>query len=87
MAQITTEPVETIWNDGEFLLLRTPASSSRAGLVLAPAFEERAPISIARLKHAYELRNELDPSWAARPIELTSHKGQRALLIEDHGGE
>jgi hypothetical protein len=43
--------------------------------------------SIARLKNAYELRNELDPGWAARPLELIREHGKPALKIEDHGGE
>jgi predicted ATPase/GAF domain-containing protein len=55
--------------------------------VLTPALDHPAPASIARLEHAYGLRNELDPAWAARPVELIRHQGQPALRVEDHGGE
>jgi serine/threonine protein kinase len=49
--------------------------------------DQPAPLSIARLEHAYALRNEFDPGWAARPLELIHDHGKLALLIEDHGGE
>src|SRR5580704_8179546 len=59
-----------------------------------PPVEERqsqcvlpAPSSSARLEHAYALRSELDPSWAARPLELIHDHGKPSLVIEDHGGE
>jgi PAS domain S-box-containing protein len=54
---------------------------------LTPAVDQPAPTSIARLEHAHELRNELDSSWAARPLQLILDHGKPALLIEDHGGE
>jgi serine/threonine protein kinase len=49
--------------------------------------DQSAPASIARLGKAYEFRNELDPAWAARPLQLIHHNGKLALRIEDHGGE
>jgi predicted ATPase/signal transduction histidine kinase len=54
---------------------------------LTSAVDQPSPTSIARLEHAYDLRSELDPSWAARPLELIHDQGKPALLIEDHGGE
>ncbi len=79
---------ETLWNDGEFRLSRSArAGSSCPVLVLSSAVDQSAPSSSARLEHAYDLRSELDPSWAARPLELIHDHGKPALLIEDHGGE
>src|SRR5271170_293035 len=79
---------ETLWNDGEFRLSRSAtAGASCPVLVLASAVAQPAPSSSARLQHAYDLRSELDPSWAARPLELIHDHGKPALLIEDHGGE
>jgi len=79
---------ETLWNDGEFRLSRgAKAGASCPVLVLTSAVDQPAPSSSARLEHAYELRSELDPSWAARPLELIHDHGRPALLLEDHGGE
>ena len=79
---------ETLWNDGEFRLSRSAkAGASCPVLVLTSTVDQPAPSSSARLEHAYDLRSELDPSWAARPLELIHDHGKPALLIEDHGGE
>jgi hypothetical protein len=79
---------ETLWNDGEFRLSRSAkAGASCPVLVLTFAVDRPAPRSSARLQHAYDLRSELDPSWAARPLELIHDHGKPALIIEDHGGE
>jgi PAS domain S-box-containing protein len=79
---------ETLWNDGEFRLSRSAKSGASCPvLVLTSAVDQPAPSSSARLEHAYDLRSELDPSWAARPLELIHDHGKPALLIEDHGGE
>src|ERR1700733_15972037 len=79
---------ETLWNDGEFRQSRSAkAGASCSVLVLTSAVDRPAPHSSARLKHAYDLRSELDPSWAARPLELIHDHGKPALVIEDHGGE
>jgi len=39
------------------------------------------------MEHEHSLRAELDPAWAVRPVELTQHEGQTALILEDPGGE
>ena len=79
---------ETLWNDGEFRLSRSAkAGASCPVLVLTSTVDQPAPSSSARLEHAYDLRSELDPSWAARPLELIHDHGKPALVIEDHGGE
>src|SRR6202050_3069623 len=79
--------LETLWNDGEFRLSRSAkAGASCPVLVLTSAVDQPAPSSSARLEHAYDLRSELDPSWAARPLELIHDHGKPALVIEDHGG-
>jgi PAS domain S-box-containing protein len=49
--------------------------------------DQAAPSSSARLENAYELRNELDPAWAARPLELIHLDRKPVLRIEDPGGE
>jgi serine/threonine protein kinase len=40
-----------------------------------------------RLVHEYQLREELDPVWAARPQELLRDGGRTILILGDPGGE
>jgi hypothetical protein len=45
------------------------------------------PLSPYRLAHEYSLKHELDPAWAARPLELLNDAGRPMLLVEDMGSE
>jgi serine/threonine protein kinase len=87
-----TEPsrylLETLWEDVEFVLSRGVREGEPAPfLEVAPASAQPAPGSIARLEHAYALRDEMDPAWAARPLRLARDRGRLTLLLEDPGGE
>jgi predicted ATPase/signal transduction histidine kinase len=77
---------ETLRDDREFVLRRTRMEGFPT-LVLAPASDQLALESLKRLEHEYLLRNELDPTWAARPRALTRDHGRLTLLLEDPGGE
>ena len=67
---------------------RRHADSNRgAVLVIRPALEHPAPLTLGRLTHEYELRDELDQSWAVRPLALIRHQGQTKLALEDPGGK
>src|SRR5262249_60795837 len=41
---------------------------------------------LQRTEHAYRLREELDPAWAALPLELVRDHGRLMLRFEDPGG-
>ena len=56
-------------------------------LLFSPALERPAPASLAKLERSFALRGELNPSWAARPVELVKYQGRPSLLIEDRGRE
>ncbi|HUC17571.1 MAG TPA: AAA family ATPase [Acetobacteraceae bacterium] len=56
-------------------------------LAVFPAAENPAPLSLERLAREYELRDELDGSWAVRPLDLVREQGQTMLVLEDPGGE
>jgi predicted ATPase/signal transduction histidine kinase/GAF domain-containing protein len=78
---------ETVREDRELTISR--GKLDRDGLpvllvVLRPG--SSVPAGRALLRQACALRSELDPSWAARPLELVEVHGQTALLIEDPGG-
>src|SRR5712692_10489387 len=40
-----------------------------------------------KIEHEYSLRDELDSSWAVRPLALSDQPGQMTLVLEDTGGE
>ena len=56
-------------------------------LIVLPASEQPAPTTLDRLAHEYSFKDELDSSWAVRPLELVRDRGQTILVLEDPGGE
>src|SRR5258708_2414059 len=87
-----TEPsgykLETLWEDLEFVMSRGVRDGETSPLlVVAPASAQPAPGSLTRLEHAYALRDELDSTYAARPLRLVRDRGRPTLLLEDPGGE
>ena len=40
-----------------------------------------------QINHIYSLRNELDPSWATRPHDLTERHGLPVLVLDDPRGD
>ena len=88
MTELSGYVLETLWEDGELVVSRGVRDGELPPLlVVAPASSEPAPGTLARLEHAWALRDELDPAWAARPRALARHRGRLALLLEDPGGE
>src|SRR5271166_6739356 len=55
-------------------------------LVLAPALEQPELGTLKRLEYECSLRDELDPEWAVRPVELARHWDRLVLVLEDPGG-
>ena len=45
------------------------------------------PGSLNRLTHEYEVKDDLDDAWAARPLGLVRERGQTILVLKDPGGE
>jgi PAS domain S-box-containing protein len=61
----------------------------KAEVVLAvlPAAEHPTPQSLDPLTHEYQLKDELDGTWAAKPLELVQDAARTILVLEDLGGE
>jgi PAS domain S-box-containing protein len=79
--------LEVLRNDGAFVLYRGRSEYNEAQiLVLSPAVEYPAPGTLKRLEHEYSLRDELDSTWAARPIAVTRYWDRTVLVLEDPGG-
>src|SRR5271156_1439405 len=83
--------LQVMWEDGERVFCRGWRQSAheeqRAALIVLPAGERPSPPSLDRLTHEYELKDELDGAWAARPSELVRENGRTMLVFEDFGGE
>src|SRR5271170_4683350 len=83
--------LRVMWEDGEHVFCRgwrrSVHEEQRAVLIVLPAGERPSPASLDRLAHEYELKDELDDAWAARPSELVREGGRTMLLLEDCGGE
>src|SRR6266568_2294049 len=79
--------VDTLHEDGEFLLRRGRRSNAPSVLEVMPATDHPAPETFRRLEREYALRAELDSAWAVRPLELSRRDGRPVLVLEDPGGE
>jgi PAS domain S-box-containing protein len=83
--------LQLLWEDGERVFSRgwRLGADGRHGAVLSvwPASEHPPPVSLDRLAHEYGLKDELDASWAVRPLQLGREGGRTMLVFEDPGGE
>jgi hypothetical protein len=78
---------EALRKDEEFILYRARNEEDLSQvLVQAPPKEEAAPESLKRLEHQCSLKEDLDSTWAARPIAITFHWNRPVLVLEDPGG-
>src|SRR5581483_3491455 len=80
---------QVLWEDGERALCRQLDNERAAPNVLALRLTAESPLSasVDRLVHEYELRDHLESTWAARPLELIRQQDRTMLLLEDPGGE
>ena len=81
--------LQVLWEDTERVFCRGKSHGDDATPVLAvlPAVQHPAPAVLDRLAHEYELRDELDDAWAARPLQLVREDGHTILMLKDPGGE
>jgi predicted ATPase len=79
---------QVLWEDSERVFCRGDShGDSTRVLAVLPASGQPTPAVLDRLAHEYELRDELDGAWAARPLELVRERGRTMLMLEDPGGE
>ena len=56
-------------------------------LIVLPASAQSTTTTVDRLAYEYSLKDELDGTWAVRPLELVRDRGRTILVLEDPGGE
>jgi PAS domain S-box-containing protein len=86
-----TGRLQILWNDGGLAFCRGSRDNAEGGresaLIILPASEQPTPAILDRLAHEYSFKDELDGTWAVRPLELTRDRGQTVLVLEDTGGQ
>ncbi|MFT0174896.1 AAA family ATPase, partial [Paraburkholderia mimosarum] len=78
------------WEDGERVVsrVRRPAGSGDELLLIArSATGQPLAARLDPLAHEFELKDELDGTWAVRPLQLLRNGGEPLLVLEDPGGE
>ena len=82
---------QVLWEDGERIFRRgwrvDDDGERRAVLLVAPAADHPSRSNLDRLTHEFELKDELDRSWAVRPLDLVRDVGRTMLVLEDEGSE
>ncbi|MBR0716504.1 AAA family ATPase [Bradyrhizobium liaoningense] len=82
---------QVLWEDGERVFSRgwrlDDNGNRLAVLLVAPAADHPSRSRLDRLTHEYELKDELDSAWAARPLALMRDAGRTVLVLDDLGGE
>lgn len=88
MAEDSGYLLEPLREEADFTLYRgREPGNPMPILTLAVAGEEPSLQSLRRLEHEWSLATELDSTWAAQPLALTSHEGRVALRLRDPGGD
>src|SRR5262252_7970665 len=82
---------QVLWEDGERVFSRgwrlDDNGNPLAVLLVTPAADHPSRSRLDRLKHEYELKDELDGAWAPRPLAFMRDAGRPMLVLEDPGGE
>src|SRR4029453_2418006 len=82
---------QVLWEDGERVFSRgwrMDDNGNRLALLLVSPAPPRPPRSILdRLTREYELKDELDGAWAARPLALMRDAGRTVLVLDGLDGE
>jgi PAS domain S-box-containing protein len=77
-------------NDGEAAIWRGQGEiggNKRSVLAVIPASDPPARSFLPRLRHEWELKDALEPEWAAQPFKFVEEERRPLLLLEDPGGE
>src|SRR5215472_454119 len=82
---------QVLWEDRERVFRRgwrlDDEGKRRAVLLVVPAADHPSRSTLDHFSHEYELKNELDGTWAVRPLDLVREANRTILVLEDAGGE
>ena len=86
----TDDALKILWAGSERVFCRLAEGGAGASFLFIPATtagDRPALDSIDHLVHEYDLRGDLDASWALLPTELLREDGQTKLFVTYSGGE
>ena len=82
---------QVLWEDGDRVFCRAwrqdTDGSRHVVLAVLPSAVHPTAATLDRLAHEFGLKDTLDGSWAARPLEFVRDRGRPMLVLEDQGGE
>ena len=82
---------QVLWRDSERVFHRgwrlDEDGKRRDVLIALPAADHPSRSILERFTHEYELKDELDATWAVRPLDLVRDGSRTMLVLEDAGGE
>ena len=85
--ELSTYVFYALRKDEELVLYRGRRDDDASQvLVLSPVAEYPTRESLKRLERGYSFREELDSTWAARPMAIARHWDRTVLVLEDPGG-
>src|SRR5215831_7630874 len=74
---------QVLWKDSERVFHRgwrlDDEGKRRAVLLVVPAADHPSRSTLDHFSHEYELKDELDSSWAVRPLELVREANRTVL--------
>ena len=81
--------LELLRKDQELALYRGYSNGGNAPsiLLLTTLSALPTPETLKKIEHEYSLTNELDTTWALRPMTLSQYNERSVLVFEDPGGE
>ena len=83
MTDLSNAVLNVLWEDGEFALSRAVRGGQLPRLLMMPTSSRPAPDTVARLEHAYALRDELNPTWTA-PAAASPDGGSLKQVERSH---
>src|SRR6516165_6091152 len=82
---------QILWRDSECVFHRgwrlDDDGKRRDVLIAFPAADHPSRSILERFTHEYELKDELDSTWAVLPLELVREANRTMLVLDDAGGE
>ncbi len=88
--ELSEYDLELLRRDEDLILYRCVHRSqlgTPSVLLLAPASARPSLETLKKIDHEHSLKDELDSQCAVRPCRFAQYAGQKALVLEDPGGE
>jgi PAS domain S-box-containing protein len=87
--ELSAYVLEPLRKDQDFVLYRGHSDEGNpcSILLLTTLSRLQTPETFKQIEHEYSLKNDLDTTWAARPMVLSQYNERSALILEDPGGQ